>query len=244
MSLLSVLGVSKSFRGVRALREVSFEVPEGAVVGLIGPNGAGKTTLFGVIAGGLVPDAGSVRFRGVDITRWPDRRRARAGLVRTFQLMRPFGALSVLDNVAVAAQVRHGRRGPAVRAAADIVEQVGLETYRDRQARTLPTVALKRLELARALALRPSLLLLDEVLAGLAPNERAPVLSLLRGLRADGVTLVFVEHVMAAVMSLSDHLMVLDGGRLIASGPPEQVTRDPRVVEAYLGDVAVGREEG
>jgi branched-chain amino acid transport system ATP-binding protein len=241
VSLLSVRGVSKSFHGLRALHEVSFDVPEGAIVGLIGPNGAGKTTLFGAVSGGLAPDAGSVRFRGADVTRWPDHRRARAGLVRTFQLMRPFGAMSVLDNVAVAAQARERTRSGAVRAAAEVADRVGLGAYLGQRAHALPTAALKRLELARALALRPSLLLLDEVLAGLTPAEREPVLDLLSGLRDDdGVTLVFVEHVMAAVMRLSDQVMVLDQGRLIASGPPERVTRDPRVIEAYLGDVALG----
>ncbi|GAB3976513.1 ABC transporter ATP-binding protein [Actinoallomurus acanthiterrae] len=233
--ILSVLGVSKSYGGLRALHDVTFEVGEGRILGIIGPNGAGKTTLFGAISGGLTAASGAVRFAGTDVTHWSDHRRARAGLVRTFQLMRPFAAMSVLDNVAVAAQGTVRRRGQARAAADAVIERVGLARYRDQRSGALPTAALKRLELARALALRPRVLLLDEVLAGLLPAEREPVLDLIANLRDEGVTIVFVEHVMAAVMRLSDEVLVLDRGRVLAVGPPAAVTRDARVVEAYLG---------
>jgi len=236
VKLLAVTGVGKSFRGLRALHDVSFTVAEGSILGIIGPNGAGKTTLFSAISGGLVPDTGTVTLGGTDITGWPDHRVARAGMVRTFQLMRPFGTLSVLDNVTVAAQPGTRTRRLARAAAGEVVDRVGLSRWRETRASTLSTAGLKRLELARALACRPRLLLLDEVLAGLAPAEREPVVGLLAGLREQGTTMLFVEHVMTAVMRLSDEVLVLDQGRVLAVGAPEEVTRDPRVVEAYLGE--------
>jgi branched-chain amino acid transport system ATP-binding protein len=240
-SLLEVRGVSRSFAGLRAVDDVSFGVDEGSVLGIIGPNGAGKTTLFNVVAGALTPDAGSVHLAGRDITGHPPHRVGTAGMARTFQLMRPFGSMSVLDNVAVAAMAGGTSRRAARTAAADVVDRVGLTRWRDARSAGLPTAALKRLELARALATRPRVLLLDEVLAGLVPAERAPVLDLLEALRTeDGVTLVFVEHIMAAVMRLSDTVLVLDRGRVLASGTPDEVTRDPRVVEAYLGEGPTG----
>jgi branched-chain amino acid transport system ATP-binding protein len=240
VSLLRVRDVSKSFRGLRALDRVGFDVEDGQILGVIGPNGAGKTTLFTAISGGLRPDTGTVTFAGTDVTGWPDHRVARAGMVRTFQLMRPFAALTTLDNVAVAAATRLRSRRRALEEAGEVIGRVGLDRWRDAPAGSLPTAALKRLELARALALRPRLLLLDEVLAGLAPGERDPVLTLLTELRDGGVTLVFVEHVMAAVMRLSDRVLVLDQGQVLACGPPAEVTRDERVIAAYLGE----RQEG
>jgi branched-chain amino acid transport system ATP-binding protein len=234
--LLDVRGITKTFSGLRALESVDLAVDEGSLVGVIGPNGAGKTTLFSVIAGELRPDVGSVRFGGRDITRWPAHRVARCGLVRTFQLMRPFETMTVLDNVAVAAHALHRRRANARAAAADVLARVGLDRYREQLAAELPTAALKRLELARGLALRPRLLLCDEVLAGLVPAERSPMIELLGNLRHDGLTLLFVEHVMAAVMALSDQVVVLHHGQLLASGSPEAVTKDQRVIDAYLGE--------
>jgi branched-chain amino acid transport system ATP-binding protein len=237
VTLLEVESVSKAFRGLRAVDDVSFTVEEGSILGIIGPNGAGKTTLFNLVTGALTPDTGSVRLDGTDLTGAKPHRVSRAGMARTFQLMKPFGSLSVLENVAVARMAAGASRRRAPAEAAEVVERVGLSRWRDARSEGLPTAGLKRLELARALASRPRVLLLDEVLAGLVPAERAPVMELLETLRRDdGVTLVFVEHIMAAVMRLSDSVLVLDQGRVLTSGEPHQVTQDPRVIEAYLGE--------
>jgi len=237
MSLLEVAHVTKSFRGLTAVDDVSFTVEEGSILGIIGPNGAGKTTLFNVVAGAIAPDAGTVHLDGRDVTGLAPHRVSRAGMARTFQLMRPFGSVSVLENVAVAAMAAGTSRRNASRVAADVVERVGIAQWRDAQSSSLPTAGLKRLELARALAGKPRVLLLDEVLAGLVPSERTPVMELLEHLRSEeGVTLVFVEHIMAAVMRLSDSVLVLDQGRVLTSGSPHEVTKDPRVIEAYLGE--------
>jgi branched-chain amino acid transport system ATP-binding protein len=229
MTLLRVDGLTKSFKGLRAVDEVGFEVAEGAILGIIGPNGAGKTTTFNLVAGALTPDAGTVHLDGTDITGRPPHRVLAAGMARTFQLMRPFYSMSVLENVTIAVLAGGGSRRTARTAAADVIERVGLGRWRDAPSEGLPTAALKRLELARALASRPRVLLLDEVLAGLVPAEREPVMDLLAELRTtDGVT--------AAVMRLSDSVLVLDLGRVLTHGSPEEVTRDPRVIEAYLGE--------
>ncbi|MFI5612694.1 ABC transporter ATP-binding protein [Amycolatopsis sp. NPDC051903] len=237
MSIVRVDGVGKAFRGLRALSDVGFEVAEGEILGVIGPNGAGKTTLFNVISGALAPDTGRVHLAGADVTgRSPDRI-ARAGMVRTFQLMRPFSSMTVLENVSLAAQHHRFGAGKLRAHALDVVERVGLGPWAHRPAPDLPTAGLKRLELARTLAMRPKVLLLDEVLAGLVPAEREPVLDLLATLREqEGVTLVFIEHIMAAVMRLADRVLVLDQGRVLAVGSPEEVTSDPRVIDAYLGE--------
>ena len=235
MTLLRVDGVSRAFAGLVALEDVSFEVERG-IVGVIGPNGAGKTTLFNVISGDLAPQAGRVVFSDRDITGMASHRVARLGLARTFQLTRPFARMSVLDNVAVAAYQHHRRPGDARAAARALIERTGIERWIDAPAGELSTAGRKRLELARALALEPQLLLLDEVLAGISPGEREPLIELLRELREDGLAMILVEHVMAAVMALCDHVIVLHHGRLLADGPPHEVVRDPGVVEAYLGE--------
>lgn len=237
MSLLRVANVTKSFAGLKALSDVSFVLEPGEIAGLIGPNGAGKTTLFNVIAGAAAPTSGTIEFDGTDITGWKPHQVAAAGIGRTFQLMRPFAELSVLDNVAVAAH-QHARGVTAARAdAMDVVERIGLGDVADQLAGTLPTAGRKRLEVARALALRPQVLLLDEVMSGLVPAERQPLIELLRGIRDDhGTTLLLVEHVMAAVMSLSERILVLHHGELLANGSPREVTQDPAVIDAYLGE--------
>jgi branched-chain amino acid transport system ATP-binding protein len=237
MSLLRVEGLRKSFKGLTAVNDVSFEVTEGSILGIIGPNGAGKTTMFNLVAGAMKPDSGTVHLGDQDITGRPPHVIAAAGMARTFQLTRPFHSMSVLDNVTVAVLAGGGSRRRARDTAADVIERVGLGLRRDSPSESLPTAALKRLELARALAIKPKVLLLDEVLAGLVPAERSPVMDLLEHMRnAEGITLVFVEHIMAAVMRLSDLVMVLDLGEVLTTGSPEEVTRDPRVIEAYLGE--------
>ncbi|MEV4622548.1 ABC transporter ATP-binding protein [Asanoa sp. NPDC049573] len=237
MSLLRVENLGKSFKGLRAVDDVSFEVAEGSILGVIGPNGAGKTTMFNLVAGALKPDSGRVHLGGKEITGNAPHKVTAAGMTRTFQLMRPFYSMTVLENVTVAVLAGGGAKRTARTEAAEVIERVGLDRWRDSPTEGLPTAALKRLELARALASKPRVLLLDEVLAGLVPAERAPVMELLERLRAeDGVTLVFVEHIMAAVMRLSDSVLVLDLGRVLTSGAPDEVTRDPRVIEAYLGE--------
>lgn len=236
MSLLQVENLTKSFSGLKAVHDVDVTVTDGEFLGIIGPNGAGKTTLFSLLAGQLPPTGGRVVFDGTDITGWPADRVAGAGLVRTFQLMRPFESMSVLENVAVAAHHRHRSRRAARRHALEVIDRVRLSEYVHAPSGSLPTAGLKRLELARALALEPRLLLLDEVLAGLVPAERAPIIELLREIHADGVTVMFVEHIMAAVLALSERLLVMAEGQELALGDPQEVIRDRRVVEAYLGE--------
>lgn len=234
--IVTVEHIGKSFKGLRALHDVSFTVEPGEVLGIIGPNGAGKTTLFNCMAGTFPPTTGTVHYESQDVTGWSDARLARAGMVRTFQLMRPFGSMTVLENVAVAAAARGESEKEAEEEGWEILQRVGLAQYATRTSKDLPTAGLKRLELARALALHPRVLMLDEVLAGLVPTERQPVIDLLLSIRDEGATLLFVEHVMAAVMALSDRVLVLNQGETLAFGTPEEVVANPEVIEAYLGD--------
>ena len=236
MSILEVEQLTKSFAGLTAVNQVDVSVGEREFLGIIGPNGAGKTTLFSLLSGQLPPTRGRVVFDGTDITGWSPNRIASTGLVRTFQLMRPFESMTVLDNVAIAAHHLHRSRKAARRHALEVIDRVQLDRYVHAPSGSLPTAGLKRLELARALALQPRLLLLDEVLAGLVPAERAPIIELLREIHGGGVTVMFVEHIMAAVMALSERLLVMAEGRELALGDPQTVVSDPRVIEAYLGE--------
>ena len=239
--MLALEGLTRRFGALTAVADVTLDVREGTITGLIGPNGAGKTTLFALASGFLAPSAGRVRLRGADVTREPPHVRARLGIARTFQIVQPFAGLSVRENIAVGAHLRHAGRRDALVRAGEVARRVGLGTELDRPAAELTVAGRKRLELARALATEPVLLLLDEVLAGLNPSEIRDILPVIRGLRDDGVTIVMIEHVMQAVMNLCEHVHVLAHGRLIAQGPPAAVTSDPRVIEAYLGPGAAAR---
>jgi branched-chain amino acid transport system ATP-binding protein len=236
MSLLEVKGLTKWFAGLTAVKDIHLTVEDKEFLGIVGPNGAGKTTLFSIIAGQIPPSEGRIVFDGIDITGWPADKVASAGLVRTFQLMRPFESMSVLENVAIASHQKFRSRRNARRHALAVIERVQLDRYVNTMSGSLPTAGLKRLELARALALEPKLLLLDEVLAGLVPAERAPMIELLRDLHSDGLTVMFIEHIMAAVLALSERLLVMHEGVQLALGDPHEVTQHPAVVEAYLGE--------
>ncbi len=235
--MLDVQRLTKSFRGLRAVHEASFAVPAGAIVGLIGPNGAGKTTCFNMIAGVFKPDAGEVRFAGARIDGWRPDQVCAAGIGRTFQIVKPFAGLSVLDNVVVGALLQSKDVSAAKSYAAEIIERLGLGAKRDLPASSLTLPDRKRLEVARALATRPKLLLLDEVMAGLRPTETDQMVAVFRELnRQEGLTILLIEHVMRAVMALAQHIVVLHHGEVIARGTPAQVVRNPAVLECYLGE--------
>jgi branched-chain amino acid transport system ATP-binding protein len=237
VSLLEVRALSKSFRGLRAVNNASFEVPEGDINGLIGPNGAGKTTIFNMVAGVYAPDTGEIVFQGQPIHGLRPDQVCTAGIGRTFQIVKPFAGLSVLDNVMVGAFLRERHAADARKLAADILERLGLAPKRDLPASSLTLPDRKRLEVARALATRPKLLLLDEVMAGLRPTETDQMVEVFRDLnRKYGTTILLIEHVMRAVMALAKHIGVLHHGEVIARGTPEQVVRDPAVLECYLGE--------
>ena len=239
MAVLEVKAISKRFGGLQAVSEASLEAQAGRITGLIGPNGAGKTTLFAIMAGFLRPDSGSVQFDGRDITGLAPHRICRLGLVRTFQIVQPFGALSVRENIAVGSHLHERARGRALQQAEAVARQVGMEAQLDKPAQGLTIAGRKRLELARALATQPKLLLLDEVMAGLTPTEVNEIVAVIKSIRDAGVTILLIEHVMQAVMSLSDDIYVLNQGRIIAHGAPRQIASDPQVIEAYLGRKAV-----
>jgi branched-chain amino acid transport system ATP-binding protein len=237
MALLEVDGLSKSFRGLRAVQNVSFAVPEGEIVGLIGPNGAGKTTIFNMIAGVYAPDSGSLVFRSEAIHGSRPDQICVGGIARTFQIVKPFAGLSVLDNVMVGGFLREHTALAARAVSLQILEKLGLGTKRDQPASSLTLPDRKRLEVARALATRPRLLLLDEVMAGLRPTECDQIVAVFRELsRAEGLTILLIEHVMRAVMALAGRIVVLHHGEVIARGTPDEVVRDKAVLECYLGE--------
>jgi branched-chain amino acid transport system ATP-binding protein len=239
--MLEALTLSKRFGGLAAVQDVSLSVPRGGISALIGPNGAGKTTLFNLISGFLRPDAGTVAYEGRDITGLAPHLVCRLGMTRTFQIVQPFAAQSVRENIAVGAHLRHRGRREAIAAAEEVARRVGMHAQLDKAASSLTIAGRKRLELARALATGPRLLLLDEVLAGLNPQEINEVLPVVRGIRESGVTVLMIEHVMQAVMSLCERVWVLSNGRLIAQGTPREIAADPQVIEAYLGQGTAGR---
>ncbi len=233
--MLSVTAISKRFGGLQAVHDVTLQVRESSIVSLIGPNGAGKTTLFAIISGFLQPDSGEVVFCGRHMTGLSPNRIAELGLVRTFQITQPFAGLTVRENIAVGAHLRIKDRGGALASAAAFARRLGLGDRLDQPAAELTVAGRKRLELARAMATEPKMLLLDEVMAGLNPAEISDVLSLIRSIRDSGITVLLTEHVMPAVISLSDETWVLNNGKLIAHGSPRDVASDARVIEAYLG---------
>ncbi|MBM3530586.1 MAG: ABC transporter ATP-binding protein [Alphaproteobacteria bacterium] len=233
--MLQVENVSKHFGGLRAVDGASLAAEQGRITVVIGPNGAGKTTLFAMITGFLRPTSGSIRYDSVDITGEPPHRLARRGIARTFQIVQPFPALTVRENIAVGSHLRHAKRADALAAASATGEAVGLGGQLDKPASALTVAGRKRLELARALAIGPRLLLLDEVLAGLNPSEVRDMVPVIRGIAARGVTILMIEHVMQAVMSLAETVYVLSEGRIIAQGRPQAIASDRLVVEAYLG---------
>jgi branched-chain amino acid transport system ATP-binding protein len=235
MALLEVSAVFKSFRGLKAVASVSLAVESGRIIALVGPNGAGKTTLFNMIAGALIPDSGEVRFDGRRIDGLRPDEICAAGIGRTFQLVKPFAGLSVLDNVTVGALIRSRSVAEARGRALAILEQLGLAAKRAQLAASLTLPDRKLLEVARALATQPKLLLLDEVMAGLRPSEMDRLVAVFRKLNEAGLTILLIEHVMRAVMALSGDIHVLHHGELIASGSPEKISRNPSVLACYLG---------
>jgi branched-chain amino acid transport system ATP-binding protein len=236
MAMLALEHVTKRFGGLTAVRDVSLTVEAGDLLGIIGPNGAGKTTLFNVIAGYYRPEEGRVLFDGHDVTGRPAHAISRLGLTRTFQIVKPFGNLSVRDNVMIGALTRVGTTREARAEAERVIAVCGLQPHAAARARALPLGLRKRLEVARALATRPRLLLLDEVMAGLNPTELGGMIDLVRRLHTDGLTLIVIEHVMAAMMRLAQRIVMLHHGERLAEGTPREIVSNRRVIDAYLGE--------
>ncbi len=234
--LLEVRGVSKRFGGLVAVRDVDLVVAPGEIVGIIGPNGAGKTTLFNILTGFIRPDAGSVRFAGREMVGRPPHAACAAGMARTFQIVKPFPRLTVRENALVGAYAVTASRAKALALADEALTRAGLGAHAERQAAELPIGLQKRLELARALATNPRLLFLDEVMAGLGASDVDEITTLLPRLRGEGLTICLIEHVLRAAMRLADRIVVMHEGRVLVEGTPAAVSRDPRVIAAYLGE--------
>jgi branched-chain amino acid transport system ATP-binding protein len=233
--LLEARDIVKAFGAFHAVDGADLDVAEGEIIGLIGPNGAGKSTFFNCLAGDTLPSAGSIRFLGQDVTRAPPEDHARLGMARSFQVPVTFEDMTVAENVMVGAFLRHGHRRDARRVAEEVLDFTGLSPLADNRARSLGTPGRKRLEIARALATGPKLLLLDEALAGLTPAEVRLAIELVRRIQARGITIVIVEHIMEVILSLAERAVVFHQGRVIAHGAPRDVVDDPAVVAAYLG---------
>jgi branched-chain amino acid transport system ATP-binding protein len=233
--LIEARGITKTFGAFKAVDNASVSVEQGDILGLIGPNGAGKSTFFNCLTGDMAPTAGTVHFDGVDITRAPPEERARRGLARSFQVPLTFESMSVLDNATIGALLHHPYARDAREKARAVLERVGLGRLAEAPARSLGTPGRKRLEIARALASEPKVLLLDEAMAGLTPTEVREAIELVRRIHADGVTIVIVEHIMEVITSLTHRVVVFHQGREIARGTPREVTSNSRVIEAYLG---------
>lgn len=235
MNLLNVQNVSKSFFGNKAVNDVSFSIKRGEILGLIGANGAGKTTLFNCLTGMIKINSGEIRFEGRKINGLEPHQICHLGIARTFQIVKPFSGLTVLENVMSGAFCRVKKYNNAKDIAEQFLDFVGLSDKKDKPASELNTGDQRKLELARALATKPNLLLLDEVMAGLTPTESESVIGLIRKIRDEGVTILMIEHIMTALMSLSDRVIVLNQGKLICSGTPKEVASDKQVIESYLG---------
>lgn len=235
-TILSVNNISKSFGGVQALNDVSLDVIRGEIVGIIGPNGSGKTTLVNIISGFMKPDRGKVFFEGRDITKLPPYSRVKLGIIRTFQIPRPIGEFTVLENVVMAAMVAGVSEDLAFKRAEEVLTRIGLLSHANIKASDLNEIEKKRLELARALVVRPKLMLLDETMAGARGDELSSLLKTIRGLKEEGVTVIVVEHIVSAVSAISDRIIVLNQGKKIAEGRPKEVLENQEVKRAYLGE--------